>query len=157
MRWRQEIDTALLGSLWARTLAHESESRQKVVRALLVGRARFLWTNTTASQRKSYFFAGVSFSTGQYLDTNAEQLTHLLTAADAAFASSDVDGVVTAVTAFAEIIFEIEPFQPDDLLLNWKHILDCWIRGIDLSDLAGGQEEDTAMPRFARPILPSRS
>jgi len=138
-----EIDNALIGSLWTRTLAHQSDETKGVVRSLLLGRAKFLWSKTTPSQRKSYFFAGVGFKTGQFLDANGEKLSELLSASDESFSAGDVDRAVIALIAFAEIIFQIEPFRPENLLPNWKVILSAWVNGIDLSDLSGGQEEET--------------
>lgn len=72
------VDEALDSSLWQRTLQREDEVTQRLSQALLLGRATFIWNNSTATQRKGYFFAGVSFTTGRYLDEHADTLSDFL-------------------------------------------------------------------------------
>lgn len=136
------VDDALQSSLWQRTLMREDENTRKLSEAVLHGRANFIWRNSTAVQRKGYFFAGVSFSTGRYLDEHAAVLSKLLRDADAAFASGDIDTAFGATVQFAEIVFLIEPFRPKNLLENWEDILWTWICGEGMSDLAGGKDAE---------------
>jgi hypothetical protein len=136
----ETLDAALQSSLWQRSLHDESDPIKTLARAVLLGRAGFIWAKTTPSQRKGYFFAGLSFDTGQYLDQHAANLNHFLQSADAALQSGDVDQAVAALAEFGKIVFAIEPFQPADLPENWPAILREWLKGNSIADLAGGQE-----------------
>ncbi|MDT4966938.1 MAG: hypothetical protein QOJ64_1675 [Acidobacteriota bacterium] len=134
------IDEALQSSLWQRTLLREGEVVQRVARALLQGRARYIWQNSTAAQRKGYFAAGVSFATGRYLDEHAEALNKLLREGDAAFAAGEIEAAIAASIQFANVVFAIPPFRPDDMVANWEEIVRAWVSGESMSDLAGGKD-----------------
>ena len=110
------IDEALRSSLWERTLQRESEIVQRVARAILQGRANFIWRNSTAAQRKGYFAAGVSFATGRYLDEHAGALNKSLREADAAFGAGDLETAIAATIEFANIVFAVSPFVPTKCL-----------------------------------------
>lgn len=139
----REIDKALQGSLWQRTISHVSQLRGELAREILVGRARFLWDNTDAVQRKGYFFAGVSYKTGKFLDIHADALHASLILANSAFGSDDgTEAGIAALIEFASIIFQIAPFRPEELREDWKELLANWIRGHSLSDLAGDVSSD---------------
>ena len=49
------LDQILASSLWKRRLARRTDELQQVFESALRGRATFLWTNSTAVQRRSYF------------------------------------------------------------------------------------------------------
>lgn len=134
------IDEALQSSLWQRTLQGEGEAVQKVARALLQGRANYIWENSTAAQRKGYFAAGISFATGRHLDEHADTLNKLLRDADAAFAAGEIEAAIAASIQFGKIVFVIPPFRPDDMLANWEEIVRAWVNGESMSDLAGGKD-----------------
>jgi hypothetical protein len=137
------IDTALTASLWKRSLLREDDSQANIAKLLLQKRASFIWENSTAIQRKGYFFAGVSFNTGRYLDRHADVLNTLLYDADIAFGNNEVEKALKAVNCFAEIAFAISPFTPDDGLPdNWPDIVKRWILGHPMTDLAGDLDED---------------
>jgi len=138
----QAIDEALQSSLWQRSLRREDEVTKKLSQALLLGRANFIWENSTAAQRKGYFFAGVCFATGRYLDEHADRLNTLLRMADEAFTTGEVETAIGAVIEFAKIVFIIEPFKPDKLPENWEHILHAWVSGKSMSDLGGTKDEN---------------
>lgn len=136
----QAIDEALQSSLWQRTLLRENEVVRYVARALLQGRAAYIWKNSTPAQRKGYFAATVSFATGRYLDEHADALNKLLREANAGFAAGEIDASITACIEFGNIVFAIPPFRPDDMLANWEEILRAWVSGESMSDLAGGKD-----------------
>lgn len=138
----QAIDDALKGSLWERSLQHENETAQKISKILLERRAECIWKSSTPVQRRGYFFAGVSLSTGLYLDKHADKLNVLLVAADTAFAHGDLESASTSLIGFTEIAFAIEPFRPDELPPDWKAIVKAWISGHSMSDLAGDKDEE---------------
>lgn len=136
------VDDALKSSLWERSLRREDECTRKLSEALLKGRASFIWQHSSAAQRKGYFFAGVSFTTGQFLDTHADELCRLLDEADDAFNDGVIDDAFRAVQNFAEIVFQIEPFIPDNLPENWTDILWAWMCSDNMSDLAGAKDAE---------------
>ncbi len=136
------IDDALKGSLWERSLKRENEIAQKISKVILERRAAFIWNSSTPVQRKGYFFAGVSLSTGLFLDEHADKLNASLVAADTAFADNDLEAAYASLIEFAEIAFAVEPFTPDELPPDWKAILKAWISGHSMSDLAGDKDEE---------------
>ena len=136
------IDEALRSSLWERSLRREDEMTRTITKSFLEKRASFIWENSTPVQRKGYFFAGVSFDTGRYLDEHADVLNAFLLVADTAFADGQFVAAINAITEFAEIVFKIKPFEPDDLPDDWKKILEAWVLGASMSDLAGGKDAD---------------
>jgi superfamily II DNA/RNA helicase len=138
----QTLDTALNGSLWQRSLVRAQEPTQRAAKTLLKARAQFIWTQSTPVQRKGAYFAGVSFSTGLKLSDHAERLNALLTAADAQFAQGNTEDATLLTLEFAKIVFQISPFDPDELPGDWEKLTTAWIYGHNLSDIAGGIEGD---------------
>jgi hypothetical protein len=136
------IDEALRSSLWERTVGRETELMQRVARAVLQGRANYIWRNSTTAQRKGYFAAGISFATGRYLDENAELLNRSLREADDAFAVGDLEIAIAATIKFAKVVFAVFPFSPDEMLNNWEEVLRVWVNGGSMSDLAGGKDAE---------------
>lgn len=136
------LDDVLASSLWTRRLAHRNAQTQKLLKAGLAARARFIWGRTTATQRRGYFLAGVGLATGEALDAAAAQLNELLATANGAVLLEEPDQAITAITGFAERVFAIEPFVPDNLPGNWKQILKAWLSGEALAALSAGQEDD---------------
>ena len=134
------LDEALRSSLWQRTLVPVDDSHKTLARAILLGRAGFIWQNSTPAQRKGYFFAGLGLDTGRYLDHHAAVLNAYLIAADNAFAAKKPEAAIPFLVEFAQIVFEIEPFKPKDLPDGWEKILHAWVLGKSMSDLAGGFE-----------------
>jgi replicative superfamily II helicase len=74
------LDAVLNGSFMRRELSHQTDAVQMAADALLKSRAKFIWSKSTAPQRKGYFFAGVGLQTGLFLDANADQLNASLKA-----------------------------------------------------------------------------
>ncbi len=139
------LDEMLSSSLWERRLKHRVEERQIVYKSVLYGRARFLWTNSTADQRRSYFMAGVGYKSGRDLDAIAADANVLLIQANAAILAGDGEQAVTALTSLAEALFRIAPFTPDPLPANWREILRAWLLGQPLAILA---HDDPDVLRF---------
>ena len=83
----ERLDDILKSSLWERCLRKRSESYQSALMLGLAGRARVVFSGTTASQRKAYFLAGVGLRTGRFLDESSNQLWELLVRANAAIAT----------------------------------------------------------------------
>ena len=136
------LDDVLASSLWTRRLAHRNAQTQELLKAGLAARAKFIWGRTTATQRRGYFLAGVGLATGEALDAAAAELNELLATANNAVLLEESDQAIAAITGFAERVFTIAPFVPDDLPYNWKHILKAWLCGEALAALAVGQEDE---------------
>jgi len=135
------LDDVLASSLWTRRLAHRNVQMQKVLKAGLAARAKFIWGRTTSTQRRGYFLAGVGLATGEALDAAAPELNELLATANSAVLLEESDQAIAAITGFAERVFAIAPFIPDDLPGNWKQIIKAWLSGEALAALAAGQED----------------
>ncbi|MEJ5976606.1 DEAD/DEAH box helicase [Novosphingobium sp. PS1R-30] len=145
------LDDVLASSLWTRRLGHRNAQTQKLLKAGLAARAKFIWGRTTATQRRGYFLAGVGLATGEALDAAAAALNELLAAANTAVLLEEPDQAIAAITSFAERVFAIPPFVPDDLPGNWKPILKAWLSGEALAALAVGQEN--AVLKFVEQAL----
>ncbi|OEO32398.1 DEAD/DEAH box helicase [Devosia insulae DS-56] len=135
------LDDVLSSSLFHRRVMRRKLAHHKVFQSVLLGRAKVIWANSTPLQRKGYFLSGVGFATGKALDANAERLNELLVAANGAILNKEDDAAVKAITRFAEIVFGISPFTPDNLPGNWRAILDAWLRGNALQSLAADDQE----------------
>lgn len=130
-----KLDEMLTSSLLSRRLARKKEPVQKAVMAALKARAKFIWAGSTAAQRRGYFLSGVGLETGRKLDENADELQELLQRANVAVDSGKEEDAVTAIVGFAEIAFEIPPFKPKSLPLDWKLILEQWLLGAPVTEL----------------------
>lgn len=138
----EKLDDILSSSLWERRLNRRDEGRRGTIKSGLVSRAKFVWANSGARQRRGYFLAGVGLNTGHALDAIAAQANDLLVQANAAILGGDDDAAIEAITHIAERVFEIPPFVPDQLPDNWRDILSLWLRGEPLADAIRGQESE---------------
>ena len=137
-----KLDEVLTCSLLSRRLARKKEPVQKAVMAALKARAKFIWAGSTAAQRRGYFLSGVGLETGRKLDENADELQELLQLANVAVDSGEEEDAVTAIVGFAEIAFEIPPFKPKSLPLDWKQILEQWLLGAPVTELGADDADD---------------
>lgn len=124
-----KLDEMLVGSLFQRRLGRYKEADRKLLSAALHSRAKYIWSNTTSSQRRGYFLAGVGFTTGQVLDERASELEQLLRDANVNIGYGNHEAAIAAITAFAKVVFEIAPFKPEKLADNWESLLRCWLLG----------------------------
>lgn len=137
-----KIDEVLSSSLLMRRLARKSEGVQTGLLAGLKARAKFIWSGSTATQRRGYFLAGVGLETGRKLDEKAEELEALLLSANVAVDGEDADEAVKAIVKFAEIAFDIAPFQPKSLPIDWRQTLVLWLRGAPVTELGASDADD---------------
>lgn len=147
----EKLEKALQSSLWSRRLAKQKKNTQKILKAGLLGRTKALWSGTTTVQRRAYFFAGVGLRTGSVLDEKAEVLNDLLVKANGAILSDEEESAVEAISAFAKIVFEIDPFIPDDLPADWSLLLKAWLNGETIVGISPGDE--TASLKFIENAL----
>ena len=140
-----KLDELLHSSLWKRRLLRQRDSVRSVLDRTLKARARFIWSTSSALQRKGYFLAGVGLATGQQLDAVAQETVALLVVANGAILAGDDERAIEAITALAERIFTISPFIPDPLPENWREVLSIWLSGHPLVDLG-----ETNIPELLR-------
>jgi superfamily II DNA/RNA helicase len=136
------LDDVLTSSLWSRRLLHRKDSIQQLLKAGLVARAKFIWGRTTATKRRGYFLAGVGLATGEALDNAAAELNELLVSANGSILLGNAEEAISAITNFAENVFAIAPFIPDDLPDDWQAVLRAWLEGKPLAKLAEGREDE---------------
>lgn len=139
-----KLDEVLAASLLVRRLQRRSEPTRGVLMEGLKARARFIWANSSASQRRGYFLAGVGLATGHILDEKADELELLLLRANVAMGTGEIEDAINAIVGFAEIAFEIPPFTPKKLPDNWKTILKRWLTGQPVPDI-GVEDPDDAV------------
>ena len=137
------LDDVLQSSLWHRRLLRQDVRRQAVFRSALVTRARVIWSQSTAAQRRGYFLAGLGLQSGHALDEISAEANALLVAANAAILVDDREAAIAAITGIAERVFTFAPFTPDPLPNNWREILRTWLLGEPLAAIGKGNESET--------------
>ena len=138
----EAIDTIMKSSLFERTLARINKEDQLLIRTGFIERTRYIWNETTATQRRGYFLAGVGLKTGQQLDAYANDLNRLLVQANEAILSNDTNLAIQAISEFAETIFTVPAFEPDSLPENWQSILTTWLKGESIATLSGNKDDE---------------
>ena len=133
-----ELDRVLSSSLWERRLNRRPENIQSLCDSLLKKRSKYVWQNSTSSQRKGYFLAGVGLSTGHQLDAIAEEANELLVKVNAAIESGETEQAIDEYIRLAEILFDIPPFNPKDIPDNWKGLLTGWLQGQTINEIDPG-------------------
>lgn len=147
-----KLDEVLQSSLWNRRIEKQpGENVEKILKIGLSGRTKALWSSTNTLQRRAYFFAGVGLRTGNILDEKAEALNDLLIKANGAILNDDEDVAIEAITAFAEIVFEIDPFIPDDFPADWVLLLKAWLNGETIVGIA--EDDESASLKFIESAL----
>ena len=147
-----QLDDLLSSSLWSRLLAHHEENRALFDEALRA-RTKFIWEHTDDQQRRGYFLAGVGLSTGDKLDAIAPQANAHLINANSAILSGDDALAVQSIKELAALIFEIplfHPVHPDPFPADWSGILETWLAGKPIADLA---DNDPGTLRFVEDAL----
>ena len=137
------LDDVLNSSLWQRRLRRKDEQDQQILRAGLLSRSKWIWAQSSATQRKGYFLAGVGLTTGHALDAIAVEANLLLVNANTALLAGDAEAAINAITGIAERVFTFYPFKPSPMPDNWRDLLRYWLLGEPLAGLAFGQESDT--------------
>lgn len=137
------LDAILQSSLWNRRLLRTDPLAQQLLKAGLVSRSRYIWSQSTSVRRRGYFLAGVGLTTGQALDAIAAEANPVLVEANAAMLAGDADLAIASIVALADLAFRIDPFIPDPMPENWRDILRAWLLGQPLVNIAAGQESET--------------
>jgi hypothetical protein len=137
------IDAILQSSLWQRRLNRQTEEVQLALKTALTARTRVIWAQSTATQRRGYFLAGLGLASGHALDAIAADVNLLLVQANGALLEADNEAAIAAITAIAERVFAFYPFTPDVIPVNWQGILRSWLLGEPLVNVSAGQESET--------------
>jgi superfamily II DNA/RNA helicase len=137
------LDAILQSSLWQRSLYRQTEEVQVALKTALTARTRVIWTQSTATQRRGYFLAGLGLASGHALDAIAADVNLLLVQANSALLEAHSDVAIAAITAIAERVFAFYPFTPDVMPVNWRTILRSWLLGEPLVNVSAGQESET--------------
>lgn len=136
------LDNILQSSLWHRRLNRQSEDLQSAFRSGLLSRSKHIWSQSTATSRRSYFLAGIGLKTGQHLDAIAAEANELLVRANYAVLVGEHDLAIECITSIAEYAFTIYPFAPNNIPENWPDILRSWLLGKPLAGEAQDQAND---------------
>jgi superfamily II DNA/RNA helicase len=136
-----KLDEVLLSSLFQRRLARAQEGTRRAITEGLAARAKYIWRKSTALQRRGYFLAGVGLATGMELDNQAPELERLLLSANVCIGIGAHEEAITAIQSFAEIAFLIAPFEPQNLIANWRDVLRLWLMGEPISDILANRDE----------------
>lgn len=127
------LEEALAGSLWARQMEHLASGVKRMQMIVLIARARLIWNETTALQRRGHFAMGVGLETGLRVDEMADALADDLEHADMAALQANTDVLHVTLCRLAERLLVIRPFIPDVLEDDWVNVLRQWIGGASLS------------------------
>ena len=136
------LDEVLQGSLWQRSLDRATENAQLAAKAVLETRSKYIWEHSTPLQRKGAFFAGVSFDTGVTLTEKAEELNRVLMASDSEFVEGNTEAAIAHTIEFAKIVFAVPPFDVEEFPLGWEVLVQQWILGYRIADIAGNIESE---------------
>ena len=145
------LEEALSGSLWERQLERGDPRMKATQLGLLTARARVIWNETTAAQRRGHFAMGVGLESGLQVDEMADALANELDAADLAALEGDEDVLHDSLVRLAARLLAVRPFAPDALDEDWGDVLREWIGGKSLSDIGServGLIEDAFMYRL---------
>jgi hypothetical protein len=138
------LDELLESSLFKRRLARRKEASAACIAGAMLARTKFIWAQSTPTQRRGYFLAGVGLDTGQVLDARAPELEALLLKANYSVGVGEHAEAVEAILQFAAIVFAIPPFVPAKPLENWRELLRAWLAGRPLAEFVG-EDADAAI------------
>lgn len=140
------LDSALRGSLWSRRLQRQSLVKRELQNEVLYKRGHWIWANSSASQRKGFFAAGVGYSAGSFIDTNLDSLFVDLARAETAQSEQHLEELIQSVGNLADKLLRVHPFAFKPLPNSWRDILAGWIRGTALGEL--GVDSDRSIVEF---------
>lgn len=137
-----ELERVLDGSLFTRQIATIDDQLQSIIRNFLKVRAELMWSETSSSQRKGYYVAGVGYFGGKYLDLHINDLIALLVRSENAVAQNDANLAAENILSIADLVFQTAPFRPSVLPTAWRDALRQWILGATASDVIAVAGED---------------
>lgn len=129
------LDQALTSSLYRRRIERWGELMYDAQNRVLLSRARWLWGNSTAGERRSWFNSGIGYAAGRHLNDHLAGLTQALGDCDEALEVRDVPRAAESLQAVAVTLMAIHPFAHKGVHARWPDILAGWIAGEPTSAL----------------------
>jgi superfamily II DNA/RNA helicase len=136
------LEEVLEASLFMRRLTRHGDAARLVLLGAMKARAKLVWTQSTAAQRRGYFLAGIGLSAGKKLDQHAQALEELLITANSAIETRNEEAAIHALTGFAQIALKLAPFAPEKLPDDWPSLLREWLLGHSLQGVSDGDEDE---------------
>lgn len=136
------LEEVLEASLFMRRLTRHGDAVKLVLLGTMKARAKLVWAQSTAAQRRGYFLAGIGLSAGKKLDQHAQALEELLITANAAIETRKEETAIDALIGFAEIALKLSPFAPEKLPDGWPSLLREWLLGHSLQGVSDEDEDD---------------
>lgn len=135
-------------SLWERQLArYEQANLVLALRAVVTSRAQYIWNNSTPSQRRGWYLAGVGERAGSALAAVAPDVVAMIIDAEAAIAADESSVAVDLLTRIAELLFTVDTFTPEtkelapETSVKWRSVLTHWLSGRPLEELSGNRDD----------------
>ena len=141
----QLVADVLRDSLWERQLRRLDEQRASALRKLVSSRARYVWSISTAAQRRGWYLAGLGADPGRDLGLVAAQVVELISEAEDAIHEGDTDAAAYRILQIATTLFAVSQFQPEETSLNWRPVLMHWLNGRPLGEL---DEDPVSVAQF---------
>jgi hypothetical protein len=135
-RLAETLDAALASSLWKRRLERCPPGERDQQRAILHARARWLWSNSSGTDRRACFSAGVGHSAGQRIKANLDDLLQAAVTAESALLRGNVEEGIEAITTLARNLLTFHPFS-GELPAGWEAVLAGWVRGTPVGEMVG--------------------
>ena len=136
----QLITDVLRDSLWERQMRRYDELAATVLRDVVGARARYLWSTSTATQRRGWYLAGVGADAGVELARVAADVVAATVHAEAALDGGDGDEAARLILQIARTVFGVRQFHPETKLV-WEPVLAHWIAGRALNELGEASVE----------------
>lgn len=136
----QLITDVLRDSLWERQMRRYDELSATVLRDVVGARARYLWSTSTATQRRGWYLAGVGADAGVELARVSADVVAATVHAEAALDDGDGDEATRLILQIARTVFGVRQFHPETKLV-WEPVLAHWIAGRALNELGQASVE----------------
>jgi hypothetical protein len=134
------LDKVLTSSLWERTLKHAPENIFKVEKTVLLSRAKWIWDNTSPTQRRACYYSGLGSKPGIFLHGNLKTLLELLRNLNRAMKTGDSDALAENAIKFVEQTMVDPFFCMSRLPMDWKDALAKWLKGVAFADILSGHK-----------------
>ena len=135
------LDEAMTGSFFRAAI--QNLQRESTYLLLVHSRGRILWQNSTAEQRRGWYYAGVGLNDGLLLDEKAAVVGPLIAQVEVLLEVGDTTDVIPTLIEIAAELFEIPTFKPrDGLPEGWQRIMRQWLEGVPLQLIFADTDRD---------------
>jgi hypothetical protein len=114
------------------------------LRELVSSRARYVWSISTAAQRRGWYLAGLGADAGSDLGLVAAEVVELISQAEGAISGGDTDAAAHRILQIATTLFAVSQFEPETSLI-WQPVLVHWLNGRPLGELG---EDPVSVAQF---------